>query len=79
MSEQDKIKVKFVPGCFDDFEGTQEELDKLVKEIQGLAESGELFEMAQEMDFDELMENEEFAEVVQQMHQLEETNERKLH
>lgn len=27
-------KVEFAPGCFDDFEGTQEELDALVKEIE---------------------------------------------
>lgn len=28
-----KIKVKFAPGAFDSFEGTQEELDALVQEI----------------------------------------------
>lgn len=27
-------EVKFVPGCFDNFEGTQEELDTLMKELQ---------------------------------------------
>jgi hypothetical protein len=27
-------KVEFAPGCFDDFDGTQEELDALVKEIE---------------------------------------------
>lgn len=27
-------KVKFAPGCFDDFEGTQEELDALKKQIE---------------------------------------------
>jgi hypothetical protein len=28
-----EIKVEFAPGCFDDFDGTQEELDALQKEI----------------------------------------------
>jgi DNA phosphorothioation-dependent restriction protein DptG len=28
-----KITVEFAPGCFDNFEGTQEELDQLVAEI----------------------------------------------
>lgn len=27
-------KVSFAPGCFDDFEGTQEELDALKKQIE---------------------------------------------
>lgn len=37
MTEKDKpITVEFAPGCFDNFEGTQEELDEFVKEIQEL-------------------------------------------
>lgn len=27
-------EIKFVPGCFDNFDGTQEELDALVAEIE---------------------------------------------
>lgn len=27
-------KVEFAPGCFDDFDGTQEELNALMKEIE---------------------------------------------
>ena len=34
------LKVTFAPGAFDCFEGTQEELDNLVKEIQESAENG---------------------------------------
>ena len=30
----DKLKIIFEPGCFDNFEGTQEELDSLMQEIQ---------------------------------------------
>lgn len=28
------LKIEFAPGCFDSFEGTQEELDALIKEIE---------------------------------------------
>jgi hypothetical protein len=45
MSEQDKKKIEivFAPGCFDDFEGTQEELDQMIQQLKDMAESGELF------------------------------------
>ena len=51
-----EIKVIFEPGCFDDFEGTQEELDAMMEEIQRMADTGELFENAEPVDFDELEE-----------------------
>jgi hypothetical protein len=38
------LKVEFAPGCFDHFEGSQEELNELMAEIHRLVESGELFE-----------------------------------
>lgn len=35
MSDQTTpLKVIFAPGCFDTFDGTQEELDQLMAEIQ---------------------------------------------
>ena len=35
MTDNNKpLKIEFAPGCFDNFEGTQEELDELIKEIQ---------------------------------------------
>jgi hypothetical protein len=43
MTDKD-FKIEFAPGCFDDFEGTQEELDQLVKDIQAMVEDGTLFE-----------------------------------
>lgn len=58
-----KLKIKFAPGCFDDFEGTQEELDSMVKEIYQLAESGELFSEMSEMSEDELSEYLDGAEI----------------
>lgn len=45
MSEdKKKIEVIFAPGCFDGFEGTQEELDEFIQQIKEMAESGSLFE-----------------------------------
>ena len=58
MTEEKKTpKIEFAPGCFDNFDGTQEELDEMVAEIQRMAESGELFEQSHlltEEDFDDL-------------------------
>lgn len=51
-----KIKVEFAPGCFDEFEGTQAELDDLIAEIQRMADTGELFEDAQHLSLDDLQE-----------------------
>ena len=39
-----KMKIEFAPGAFDSFDGTQEELDALVTELERMAESGELAE-----------------------------------
>jgi hypothetical protein len=59
MSDNKKVqKIIFGPGCFDDFEGTQEELDQLINEITRLVESGELFENSVELDIDNLDEME---------------------
>jgi hypothetical protein len=56
MSNDKKIEVEFAPGCFDAFEGTQEELDALVQEIRRMAESGELQDNVQPLEIDELQE-----------------------
>lgn len=51
MEDDDKkLKVVFAPGCFDDFDGTQEELDELIQTIMGMAESGELLENSTILD-----------------------------
>ena len=41
MTEKKPLKITFAPGCFDNFEGTQEELDDLMKTIQDMFDSGE--------------------------------------
>ena len=49
MTEPKKLKVTFAPGCFDKFEGTQEELDAFIKEIEEAVTSGELLGESQEL------------------------------
>lgn len=40
MSDQNKpLKIEFAPGCFDHFEGTQEELDGLLAELKNMFEN----------------------------------------
>ena len=40
--EEKPIEVIFAPGCFDDFDGTQEELDAMIKEITEMFASGNI-------------------------------------
>lgn len=54
MKEEKKPEIVFAPGCFDSFEGTQEELDELVAEIQRMVDSGELFDKATPVSLDDL-------------------------
>jgi len=35
----DPKKIEFAPGCFDDFEGTQQELEQLMSQIQHMFEN----------------------------------------
>jgi hypothetical protein len=53
MMEEQKLKVVFAEGCFDNFEGTPEELADLVAEIHRLVESGEFFDKAEELSEEE--------------------------
>jgi hypothetical protein len=66
MTTEDRkaIKVEFAPGCFDSFEGSQEELNDLMAEIHRMVETGELFEKGVAVDFDELSEDEDFVKAM---------------
>jgi hypothetical protein len=78
MTEENKPSIEFAPGCFDNFEGTQEELDELVVEIQRMFESGELEANSYEVDIDEIIEEDpEVAEKIFQALQ-EDNTQRKL-
>lgn len=53
------IKIEFAPGCFDNFEGTQEELDEMIAEIRRMLDTGEFVEHSRpltEEEFNELPE-----------------------
>lgn len=65
MTEEKKMKIEFAPGCFDSFEGTQEELDKMVAEIQDLFANKsreELEAMSRPVSVDELLEDESISD-----------------
>lgn len=57
MTEEKKpLKIEFAPGCFDSFEGTQEELDAMIADIQKMFEGKspeELAAMSVPLDEDE--------------------------
>jgi len=41
-----KLKVVFAEGCFDGFDGTQEELQELIADLHNQIENGTLFDNA---------------------------------
>lgn len=53
------MKIEFAPGAFDNFEGTQEELDELVSALKDMIQTGEFFEVAEEVDLEELLESDD--------------------
>lgn len=52
--QSDELKVIFAPGCFDNFEGTQEELQELMAEIHRLVATGEIFEQSEPISDEEV-------------------------
>lgn len=65
-AEVQDLKIEFAPGCFDNFEGTQEELDALMAEIERMFKSGEIQASAQKLDIDSMSDEElaKFAQLV---------------
>jgi uncharacterized protein YqgV (UPF0045/DUF77 family) len=55
--EVKELKIEFAPGCFDSFEGTQEELEEFIAEITRMFKSGEAQRLARPVDFDDLEED----------------------
>jgi hypothetical protein len=74
-----KRTIEFAPGCFDSFEGTQEELDEMIAEITKAFENGEL-DNSSPVDIDALMEEDpEMAEqLLRQLDAIEDDTPRKL-
>jgi hypothetical protein len=48
-----KPTIEFAPGCFDDFDGTQDELQELIAHIHQMAENGTLFQESEPLTPDE--------------------------
>lgn len=79
-TEKKKLEVVFAPGCFDDFEGSQEELDELVAEINRLVESGEMFEQAGSMVLSDMdLSDEELEELLIDLEEDDEKSIRSVH
>ena len=69
MTEEKKLKIEFAPGAFDSFEGTQEELDEMIAEIQTMfAElTPEELEARSCLVDDETLSPEEFEKIMQSL------------
>ena len=60
-SDLKEIKIVFAEGCFDNFDGTQEELQEMIAQIRQMASDGTLQEKSQPIDIDD----EEFIKAMQ--------------
>jgi hypothetical protein len=82
MSENPKkVHITFAPGAFDSFDGTQEELDALVAEIERMAESGELEDNSIAIDSDDILDNiteEDREQIMQALADMTQSVKRKL-
>lgn len=65
QDEVKELKIEFAPGCFDSFDGTQEELDELMSSIKEMFASGEAQKMARSIDFDSM--DPEDAEILERI------------
>ena len=59
----DKPKIIFAPGCFDNFDGTEEELADLMAQLHTMVENGTLMDNATRLTREE---EEELAKVLAQ-------------
>lgn len=76
------IQIEFAPGCFDMFEGTQEELDALQKEILDMFANmtpEELEERSTPVDLTEMLDGATEDEVNHVLSALAEETKRNLH
>ncbi len=61
MTDEKKLSIEFAPGAFDSFEGTQEELDQMMKEVMDMFANmtpEELAAASKPIDWDNLSEEE---------------------
>jgi len=62
-STDKKLKIVFAPGCFDNLDMSQEEMDEFVKMIEGKVADGSIFTDSRPLDPD----NPEDAELMARM------------
>lgn len=60
----DKLKIVFAPGFLESFEGTQEELDEIIKDITQLMESAEVVDSNQLLEMVDMLAGEPFNPVM---------------
>lgn len=68
MTEEKKLKIEFDPAFFETFDGSQQELDDLMKEITGMFENKtpeEINAMSKPVDWEDL--DQEEAEKLEQV------------
>jgi hypothetical protein len=46
----EKMKIVFAPGCFDNFDGTQEELAQMLADLHQMVEDGTIMDNATPID-----------------------------
>lgn len=51
-----ELKVVFAEGCFDDFDGSQDELAEMIAEIHRMAKDGTIMEGARPLTDEEILE-----------------------
>lgn len=72
------LKIEFAPGCFDDFDGTQDELNDMMAEIKNMFATGDFMAISEPLDLERLCQ-EEPAVYARLINQLDEMDHRKLH
>ena len=78
--KKNPLKIEFAPGCFDHFDGTQEELDAMIKEITTMFETMTPEELEAEsrlVNIDDL-ENDEDWEIIERLVNMDDPSKRKL-
>ena len=53
MTDKKPPEIVFAPGCFDNFEGTQEELQELIAHIHQMVNDGTLMENSEPLTAEE--------------------------
>jgi hypothetical protein len=55
-SNPQPMQLEFAPGCFDEFDGTQAELDEFIAELQRMFKSGEFAKQSRPVTEDSFQE-----------------------